>query len=98
MGLTGVEPSLTGGVLAIDAGNSKTDVAIVTADGRVLGSARGGGFHPPNIGVDKAVAGLAPLVAMAAHEAGRIRTAEVRGSDYLGAARCRRSASWCCPR
>ncbi|MEU1629681.1 BadF/BadG/BcrA/BcrD ATPase family protein [Streptomyces sp. NPDC020096] len=70
MGLTTSEPSLPGGVLAIDAGNSKTDVAIVAADGSVLGTARGGGFHPPDIGVAKAVAGLAPLVALAAHEAG----------------------------
>lgn len=28
-------------VLAVDAGNSKTDVAVVTAGGRVLGTARG---------------------------------------------------------
>ncbi len=70
MGLTPPEPSVTGGVLAIDAGNSKTDVAIVAADGTVLGTARGGGFHPPVVGVPQAVAGLAPLVALAAHEAG----------------------------
>ena len=29
-------------VLAIDAGNSKTDVCVVSADGELLGSARGG--------------------------------------------------------
>ena len=34
------------GVLAIDAGNSKTDVAIVAPDGSVLGIARGRGFPP----------------------------------------------------
>ncbi|MCQ4045424.1 N-acetylglucosamine kinase [Streptantibioticus rubrisoli] len=70
MGLTTSEPLVTGGVLAIDAGNSKTDVAIVAADGSVLGTARGGGFHPHRIGAAKAVAGLAPLIALAAHEAG----------------------------
>ncbi|MDF3291255.1 N-acetylglucosamine kinase [Streptomyces silvisoli] len=70
MGLTTSEPSVPGGVLAIDAGNSKTDVVIVAADGSVLGTARGGGFHPHRIGAAKAVAGLAPLVALAAHGAG----------------------------
>ena len=35
-----------GSVLAVDAGNSKTDVAVVAADGTVLGTARGGGFQP----------------------------------------------------
>ncbi|MFF7991592.1 N-acetylglucosamine kinase [Kitasatospora xanthocidica] len=58
------------GVLAIDAGNSKTDVALIGADGTVLGSARGGGFEPQKIGGAAAVAGLAPLVARAAAEAG----------------------------
>lgn len=69
MGLT-VEPSLPGGVLAIDAGNSKTDVAVVAADGTVLGTARGGGFRPPVVGAADAVAALAPLVALAARRAG----------------------------
>ncbi|MDY0815041.1 N-acetylglucosamine kinase [Kitasatospora purpeofusca] len=63
------EPHLTG-VLAIDAGNSKTDVALVGADGRVLGSARGGGFTPQKTGSAAAVAGLAPLVEEAAAAAG----------------------------
>jgi N-acetylglucosamine kinase-like BadF-type ATPase len=70
VGLTSSEPSVPGGVLAIDAGNSKTDVAIVAADGTVLGTARGGGFQPPVVGVEKAVAALLPLVALAAREAG----------------------------
>ncbi|MGG7612931.1 ATPase, partial [Streptomyces sp. ZG43] len=42
---------LSGAVLAIDAGNSKTDVAVVTAAGEVVGTARGGGFRPPATGV-----------------------------------------------
>ncbi|KJK56969.1 N-acetylglucosamine kinase [Saccharothrix sp. ST-888] len=58
------------GVLAIDAGNSKTDVALVGADGTVLGTARGGGFQPQLDGAEKAIAGLAPLVGAAAAEAG----------------------------
>lgn len=58
------------GVLAIDAGNSKTDVALVGADGSVLGRARGDGFQPQTVGADAAVAGLAPLVASVAAQAG----------------------------
>ncbi|WP_380279937.1 N-acetylglucosamine kinase [Kitasatospora purpeofusca] len=63
------EPHLPG-ILAIDAGNSKTDVALIGTDGSVLGSARGGGFHPATTGADAAVAGLAPLVEEAAAAAG----------------------------
>jgi len=61
---------LVSGVLAIDGGNSKTDVALVAADGQVLGTARGGGFIPQRVGTETAVAGLAPLIAAAAAEAG----------------------------
>ncbi|MFI9329821.1 N-acetylglucosamine kinase [Kitasatospora sp. NPDC052868] len=63
------EPLLPG-VLAIDAGNSKTDVALIGADGTVLGSARGGGFAPQKVGGAAAVAGLTPLVEEAAAAAG----------------------------
>ncbi|ONI78282.1 ATPase [Kribbella sp. ALI-6-A] len=63
-------PLIPGGVLAFDAGNSKTDVALVAADGTVLGTARGGGFEPHLIGAQAAVDGLAPLVAAAARAAG----------------------------
>ncbi|MEU1024340.1 ATPase, partial [Streptomyces sp. NPDC005904] len=58
-----------GSVLAIDAGNSKTDVAVVTADGRVVGAARGGGFQPPRVGVEPAVDVLARAVSAALAEA-----------------------------
>ncbi|MFJ9411083.1 N-acetylglucosamine kinase [Streptomyces sp. NPDC101393] len=61
---------LTGTALAIDAGNSKTDVALVGADGRILGAARGGGFQPPLVGAGRAVDVLAPLVASALRQAG----------------------------
>ncbi|AMW10533.1 ATPase [Streptomyces qaidamensis] len=57
-------------VLAIDAGNSKTDVAIVTADGEVLATARGGGFRPPAVGVDTAMDDLAETVTRALTTAG----------------------------
>ncbi|MFI6156997.1 N-acetylglucosamine kinase [Kitasatospora sp. NPDC051170] len=63
------EPTLPG-VLAIDAGNSKTDVALIGLDGTVLGSARGGGFTPHSVGEAAAVAGLVPLVEQAAAAAG----------------------------
>ncbi|MER0445663.1 BadF/BadG/BcrA/BcrD ATPase family protein [Streptomyces sp. Edi4] len=49
-------------VLAIDAGNSKTDVALIDADGTVLGAARGGGFRPPAVGVEVAMHMLATTV------------------------------------
>lgn len=59
-----------GMVLAIDAGNSKTDVAVVSVDGRVVGSARGGGFRPPVVGVAVAVDAVGEAVARAFAEAG----------------------------
>ncbi|WP_188282287.1 N-acetylglucosamine kinase [Streptomyces sp. CBMA29] len=73
------EPLVPGGVLAIDAGNSKTDVALVAADGTVLGAARGGGFQPPVVGVGAAVDALARIVERAAADAGLRRDAD--GSD-----------------
>lgn len=57
-------------VLAVDAGNSKTDVAIVAADGSVLGAARGGGFQPHITGSAAAVGTLGLVVARAAEAAG----------------------------
>jgi N-acetylglucosamine kinase-like BadF-type ATPase len=70
VGVTMAQPLVPGGVLAVDAGNSKTDVAIVAADGRVLGAARGGGFQPPLVGVEPAVDALARIVRRAAADAG----------------------------
>ncbi|GGY18418.1 N-acetylglucosamine kinase [Streptomyces djakartensis] len=61
---------LTARVLAIDAGNSKTDVAIVTADGEVLSTVRGGGFRPPAVGLDTAMDTLAATVTRALTRAG----------------------------
>ncbi|MFC7220232.1 N-acetylglucosamine kinase [Streptomyces polyrhachis] len=63
-------------VLAIDAGNSKTDVALIGADGSVLGAARGGGFEPPVVGVAAAVDVLEQAVREAAGAA-RVRVARV---------------------
>jgi N-acetylglucosamine kinase-like BadF-type ATPase len=60
-------------VLAIDAGNSKTDVALVAADGRLLATSRGDGFRPHRVGAESAVAGLAPLVEDVLGEHSRVR-------------------------
>ncbi|MER5735123.1 MULTISPECIES: BadF/BadG/BcrA/BcrD ATPase family protein [unclassified Streptomyces] len=61
---------VNGGLLAVDAGNSKTDVAVLAPDGTVLGTARGGGFQPPLVGVAAAVDGLAEIVDRAWRAAG----------------------------
>ncbi|MER6337581.1 BadF/BadG/BcrA/BcrD ATPase family protein [Streptomyces tendae] len=61
---------LSASVLAVDAGNSKTDVAVVAADGEVLGTARGGAFRPPAVGVERAVDALADAVTRAFAAAG----------------------------
>jgi len=61
---------LTAAVLAVDAGNSKTDVAVVSEDGEVLGSARGPGFVPHIVRAEAAVASLHLLVERAAADAG----------------------------
>ncbi|QES10578.1 ATPase [Streptomyces venezuelae] len=62
--------NLNGVLLAVDAGNSKTDVAVLAPDGSVLGAARGGGFQPPVVGVPTAVDTLAEIVGRAWAEAG----------------------------
>ncbi|MEU5519805.1 BadF/BadG/BcrA/BcrD ATPase family protein [Streptomyces sp. NPDC047860] len=61
---------LTAGVLAIDAGNSKTDVAVIAHDGTVLGTARGEGFRPPAVGLDRAMSTLTATVTRALATAG----------------------------
>nr|WP_246258931.1 BadF/BadG/BcrA/BcrD ATPase family protein [Streptomyces typhae] len=66
----GTGPAASGALLAIDAGNSKTDVAVVTAEGQVVGTARGGGFQPPQAGLEPAVDVLAEAVSRALAEAG----------------------------
>ncbi|WP_020662376.1 N-acetylglucosamine kinase [Amycolatopsis benzoatilytica] len=52
-------------VVAIDGGNSKTEVLVVSRDGAVLGQSRGPGASPQRVGVDGCVAALEELV----HEA-----------------------------
>ena len=57
-------------ILAIDAGNSKTDVAVVNHDGEVLATARGEGFRPPAVGLDTAMSALTATVTRALATAG----------------------------
>jgi N-acetylglucosamine kinase-like BadF-type ATPase len=57
-------------VLAIDGGNSKTDVALVAADGTLLATVRGGPSNHQVIGVDRASKELTSLVSSAAGRAG----------------------------
>ncbi len=61
---------VTAAVLAIDGGNSKTDVCLISADGQLLGYARGPGSNHQGVGVDAAFEVLARLVGEAATEAG----------------------------
>ncbi|WP_328364364.1 ATPase [Streptomyces sp. NBC_00445] len=70
---------MTASVLAVDAGNSKTDVAVVAADGQVLATARGGGFRPPAVGVEAAVDVVAEAVRRAFADAG------VTSADHVSA-------------
>lgn len=70
---------VSAGVVAIDAGNSKTDVAVVATDGSVLSVRRGGGFQPPVVGVGPAVDALAETVGRALAEAG------VTGAGHVSA-------------
>jgi N-acetylglucosamine kinase-like BadF-type ATPase len=53
-------------VLAIDGGNSKTDVAVVAGDGTLLASARGPGINAHEVGVDQTVLILDAVVKQAA--------------------------------
>jgi N-acetylglucosamine kinase-like BadF-type ATPase len=57
-------------VLAIDGGNSKTDVALVGWDGTVLGAVRGPGASHEDYGIDGAMRRLGDLIRLAAEQAG----------------------------
>jgi N-acetylglucosamine kinase-like BadF-type ATPase len=79
---------MTAAVLAVDGGNSKTDVALVAADGTLLGHARGPGSCHQNIGVERTLQVLTELVQRAAQEAGLPSTGQLarHGSFYLAGA------------
>ena len=61
---------MTAAVLAIDGGNSKTDVCLLSASGQLLGYARGAGSNHQLVGLDAAFSVLAGLVSEVAAEAG----------------------------
>src|SRR4051812_7519352 len=75
-------------VLAVDGGNSKTDVALVGDDGSVLGYARGPGSCHQNIGLAATLDVLSRLVRLVAAEAGVDGAGPVarQGSFYLAGA------------
>ncbi|RKS77663.1 N-acetylglucosamine kinase-like BadF-type ATPase [Motilibacter peucedani] len=64
-------------LLAVDGGNSKTDVVLLTDAGEVLATGRTGGFHPHSVGAEEAVARLAPCVEQVLAEAGVARVDHV---------------------
>ena len=57
-------------VLAVDGGNSKTDLALVRADGEVLALVRGPQSSPHHLGLDGCLAVVDGLLGDAASEAG----------------------------
>jgi len=65
-------------VLAVDGGNSKSDVAVVRSDGALLALERGPGFRPHVDGVEASVDGLTPAVQTALARAGHPRIALVK--------------------
>jgi N-acetylglucosamine kinase-like BadF-type ATPase len=71
-------------ILAIDGGNSKTDVALVADDGALLGRARGTLSSPHHLGLDASIELLARLVAEAGLNGRRAEVAQVllAGVDF----------------
>jgi N-acetylglucosamine kinase-like BadF-type ATPase len=61
-------------VLAIDGGNSKTDVALVASDGTLLASARGPGINSHEVGADQTAMILDAVVKQAAAAVGLKRS------------------------
>jgi N-acetylglucosamine kinase-like BadF-type ATPase len=57
-------------IVAVDGGNSKTDVLLLRADGTVLASVRGGGSSPHQLGLAPAIAVVGDLVDRAWRAAG----------------------------
>ena len=64
-------------VLAVDGGNSKTDLALVRADGEVLALVRGPLSSPHHLGLDGALDVLQRLLDQASRDAGRARDGTV---------------------
>ncbi len=75
-------------VLAVDGGNSKTDAALIGADGSLLAFARGPGSCHQVIGIEATMTILRDLVTTLAHHAGidAGRTVADHGGFYLAGA------------
>ncbi|MFL5727260.1 MAG: N-acetylglucosamine kinase [Chloroflexota bacterium] len=82
---------MTAAILAVDGGNSKTDVALVAADGAVLGTVRGPTTSHQAVGLERGMDRLVALVEDAAAQAGLDRAARplarlgvyaIAGADY----------------
>jgi N-acetylglucosamine kinase-like BadF-type ATPase len=76
-------------VLAIDGGNSKTDVALVADDGTVLASVRGPGVSHEDFGLDEAMRRLGEIVKTVAGQT------EGSASALVGGGRVARHTSAC---
>jgi N-acetylglucosamine kinase-like BadF-type ATPase len=61
---------MTAAVLAVDGGNSKTDVALIGPDGALLAAVRGPTCSHQAVGFERAMAQLGRLVSMAVEKAG----------------------------
>lgn len=77
---------LGGSVLAVDGGNSKTDLALVGLDGTVQAVVRGPGASPHHVGLDGSLAVLTRLFGQAREQAGlaelpRIGVLMMAGAD-----------------
>jgi N-acetylglucosamine kinase-like BadF-type ATPase len=57
-------------ILAVDGGNSKVEVLLVTADGEIRGSARGGTISHEQVGLEAGIARLQAIVASLAGPSG----------------------------
>ncbi len=68
-------------LLAIDGGNSKTDLVVLGTDGDVLAARRAGPFHPHLVGAEAAVASLVDGIDAVLRDADRPRVLEV--SAYM---------------
>ena len=65
-----VVPAAAVAIMAVDGGNSKADIALVGADGEVLGAARGPGASHQGLGLAGAMDALDSLIAAGCRDAG----------------------------
>jgi N-acetylglucosamine kinase-like BadF-type ATPase len=72
-------------VLAVDGGNSKTDVALVGEDGSVIATGRGGAFQPQTAGVGAAIDVIGDAVRSALGEGARTPYADHVAAYVAGA-------------